>query len=323
MAVSSDLIFDAAVLSSQVYFDDFPASYSDQGGFWNGWRLLSRQELGFNSVAESLLFSNDFLYSFLGAQAFVAVRGTELAIVFRGTQGLADLLVDATLPASILGSFAAVAPLVAAYRDYAVAIGATDAYAFGHSLGGALAEMFMSVSSGNLYSAITFGSPGIPAYFSPIDLRILNISHNQDAITLIPVLTHTGVSVEVELPFINPLTNGDLFSEHYRNIYVETVRLIDNSGLFGLVTNQHIVVLDNSNNGVDFQSESQGIFVMGDDGDDVISGGLGRDLIAGGVGQDVLTGREGSDVLAGGSGADRFFFSNQDVSLAIGNAASA
>ena len=314
MKFSSDLIHDAAVLSSKVYENDFPASYGDEGGLWNGWRLMSRQELGFESFIDGLMFRNDFLYSVSGAQAFVAIRGSEMAIVFRGTDGFAALLVDATLPATILGQFAALSPLAAAFREYAAAFGASNVYAFGHSLGGALAEVFMNVSSGDLYSAITFGSPGIPNYFSPPDLSILNISHDQDPIAHIPlVVTHTGIPIEVSLPLVSPLVSDLGLTEHYMNFYTRTAELIEQSGLYRFYKNQAVVVLNNSDNNYEWNSEAK--FVMGGDGVDTLTGGQYRDLIAGGAGQDILIGAGDVDRLSGGAGNDTLLGGKGDDEL--------
>lgn len=58
----------------------------------------------------------------------------------------------------------------------------------------------------------------------------------------------------------------------------------------------------------------QGVFVIGDDGNDRLTGGHGDDVLIGGSGNDVLTGAAGDDDLVGGAGADLFVVgSGKDV----------
>lgn len=319
MKFSSDLIHDAAVLSSKVYDEVFPESDGKEEGFWNGWRLMSWQELGFESNTK---FRNDFLYDALNVQAFVATRGNELAIVFRGTETddilgkIADLAVDLVLPFSIRGQMDALGPLITVFKQHAVAFGASNAYAFGHSLGGALAEAFMNDSPSSLYSAITFGSPGIPKGSGTKDPRVLNIGHDQDPVVDPPPLVNpTGESFEVSLPLINPYPNGsdNFISEHEKALYTRTAELIEQSGLYRFYKNQAVVVLNNSDNNYEWNSEAK--FVMGGDGVDTLTGGQYRDLIAGGAGQDILIGAGDVDRLSGGAGNDTLLGGKGDDEL--------
>src|SRR6185312_1906680 len=72
----------------------------------------------------------------------------------------------------------------------------------GHSLGGAMAEMFMdnNQNSANIsFQSITFGSPGIPG--TTFDSRIFNVQNSNDPVpTDTPFLSPTGVLIQ----FITP-----------------------------------------------------------------------------------------------------------------------
>ncbi len=61
-------------------------------------------------------------------------------------------------------------------------------------------------------------------------------------------------------------------------------------------------------NNMSANSESTGVRMEGNAGDDDLFGSDHADTIIGGAGNDVICGGEGSDVLAGGAGADTFIF---------------
>jgi pimeloyl-ACP methyl ester carboxylesterase len=137
----------------------------------------------------SSYFSNG-VFSNGGAQAIVAVNQTDhtLAIAFRGTDSNGDLFF--TDPLGGLASFQPQYDLFSDLIDAALAFAndpsqqVTHILVTGHSLGGALAEIFMSDHLGTNISGVTFGSPGeMSIANSPnSDLRRLNFWHTGDPV---------------------------------------------------------------------------------------------------------------------------------------------
>ncbi|WP_424989957.1 hypothetical protein [Fluviibacterium sp. S390] len=57
---------------------------------------------------------------------------------------------------------------------------------------------------------------------------------------------------------------------------------------------------------IDGSSQTTGLLLFGDDGDDTLTGGAGNDVLIGGNGDDTLSGMGGNDVLLGNAGNDTF-----------------
>ncbi|MEV8466849.1 hypothetical protein AB0T83_08675 [Fluviibacterium sp. DFM31] len=57
---------------------------------------------------------------------------------------------------------------------------------------------------------------------------------------------------------------------------------------------------------IDGSSQTTGLLLFGDDGDDTLTGGSGNDVLIGGNGNDTLSGMGGNDVLLGNAGNDSF-----------------
>ena len=187
---SAQNITDAALLANAAY-DANPLKNPG-----NGWEVLSFVRLGM-SQAE---WDNDpsdpdnspFLFDNLSAQGIVAFNSTSnsLAIAFRGTDpsdGISDFLTDIAGPFGAFNShYALFSNLISKLHAFASANGISNILVAGHSLGGAMAEIFMQQHSdtvGMQYVGVTFGSPGSPNFVHSFhDSRILNIGQSGDPV---------------------------------------------------------------------------------------------------------------------------------------------
>ena len=125
------------------------------------------------------------------AQGLVAVEGTTLVMSFRGTdpKDPAVLSGQAFIGSSIAANYEAFAPMIAAAKDYLAAHPEIERAAFsGHSLGGAMADIFAltdAAESGALrpdgVSIVSIASSGIspdlPQYLDGIDETLANIDN--------------------------------------------------------------------------------------------------------------------------------------------------
>jgi len=89
--ISSRMLFDSAWLAVKSYESNFSSANAARGGLGEGWRILDRYELGLSS---NVFPENDYLFSAGSSQGIVVQRGTEVALVFRGTQTWVDWVSD-------------------------------------------------------------------------------------------------------------------------------------------------------------------------------------------------------------------------------------
>ncbi len=104
---------------------------------------------------------------------------TTLVIAFRGTDQTSDAL---DWP-NHEGHYAKLKPLIDSLKTYVN--GFEQIYVTGHSLGGAMAQIFMKkeFAGDNRFRAATFGSSGtISQYTDTADARIVNFAHKQDLV---------------------------------------------------------------------------------------------------------------------------------------------
>ncbi len=190
-------------------------AYSDNPNLdaGQGWTLLSRTQLGLtqaqwdNDASDST--NSQLVFDIDNGQAIVARNGDQLSIAFRGSEpgdGAIDFFDD------LVGGLASFAPhfnlfadLVARVDAYVASEGITDVLVAGHSLGGAMVEMFMAQHPDGTsvsYSGVSFGSPGEPfSINSPgSDLRLLNIGHSGDPVFRSATFHAVGVDTDVSLP---------------------------------------------------------------------------------------------------------------------------
>ena len=174
MSISGQNILDAAFLSSVVY------QHSPEQNIGEGWSLLSYVDLGISleqwNPETTDLDNSPYIFDVGNAQAFVARRGNEIALVFRGSEGeeQVDFLDAAYNQPDYYGKLQALVQAFNSYisgQNYAILV-------TGHSLGAAMAEIYISADSAAIYQPklITFGSPGV----------------NSDARGRLPISTVTG-----------------------------------------------------------------------------------------------------------------------------------
>lgn len=89
----------------------------------------------------------------------------------------------------------------------------------------------------------------------------------------------------------------------------DKAQINDSSGIFvsldGWIGVERIIGFI-GNDSIDASTQSTGMLLFGNSGDDVLTGGSGKDVIIGGDGDDTLIGNDGDDVLLGGNGNDHF-----------------
>ena len=322
MTASSRTILDGIALSRLAYepLDQQISSSSPNEVVRNaaslGWRMLSRTELGMGGILGAPLFNGEYKYDVNMGQAFVAIRGTEVALIFEGTAGpfggIAEWITDLTLPATIDLQYLQYAAIVKIFKDFVEGFSPSKAYIFGHSLGGAMAEKFMQFNSDPIFQTVTFGSPG-RNFGSGSDIRVTHIEHTADPVPTGPWagLTPSGKIVSVVIP-----EDLGLFGEHLSGRYYETSKMLNDSGLFEQVGSRQIVAGSiSAADRIDLSSGSGSFLLLGGGGDDILYGSAGADLIHGGAGIDSLFGQGGGDSIFGGESDDRIFggFGNDDL----------
>ncbi len=313
MTASSSTILDGIALSQlayeplnqQISTTALNSAVSNAAAL--GWQLVSRTELGQGGLLGAAFFNGEYKYDGFMGQAYIAMRGTEIALVFEGTAGpfgaIAEWITDATLPATIEAQYLQYAFIVNVFKQFVAGFGPTKAYVFGHSLGGAMAEMFMRSNPSSIYEAVTFGSPG--DFSGGSDPRITNFEHSADPVAAlnVPILYSSGDVVNVLLP-----EDLGLFGEHLGGRYYDSVQMLHESGLFGQVGSRQIVAGNRFlSDSIDFSAQSGSFLILGGGGGDTLHGGSGSDLISGGSSSDTLFGEGGNDSIFGGDLHDSIF----------------
>jgi pimeloyl-ACP methyl ester carboxylesterase len=139
---------------------------------------------GFSAVDLPGLQMHNGLYSDGSAQAVVSTGSLDgspvVVLAFRGSNDRQDWIDDLR---NIDAQYADFQPLIAAVKSYA---GDTHVVVVGHSLGGAMAQLFMEQNPGDQFRAVTFGSPGalLPAPADD-DPRITNYAVSDDPIVFL------------------------------------------------------------------------------------------------------------------------------------------
>ncbi len=261
------------------------------------------------------------------AAAFVGeamVDGKRTAVVaFRGTDNkLADILTgEYIFPVH----YARFNPLLNALKDYIARNHVKQVFVTGHSLGGAMTEMFMyenrpdaadGTTRGVRYVAATFGSPGSPAR-NPgyLDSRIVQFQDTVDEVAKGGLLAYrkSGRTVDIDSPlnFVAPFSAHDMirYAGEVRRMaqaelpFMPSDASIPNSA----VDSEHVVIgyaakqnsLDGDTLGFDSRE-----YLIGGSANDRLSGGSDVDYMVAGPGDDSLDGKNGADTLVGGLGHD-------------------
>ena len=195
-----------------------------------GWHGVSSLELGMSptdfgqdgplhyALDNGLYQAYDDTDTFLNgdhpeANAFVltgVVNGVKtLAIVFRGT----DQWSDFSDYASFSTHYEKYAPLLQALNDYVAdpSNGIAQVLVSGHSLGAAMAQIYMSHhqdSTSTIYRAWTDGSPG--AEIGLPDDRIVNFVHTDDPVPKVPLVSDPALRPAIDSAFRLYLSAGGL-----------------------------------------------------------------------------------------------------------------
>lgn len=265
-----------------------------------------------------------------------------LSLAFRGT----DSLGDATSFPDFKDHYELFAPLLKRVTEYIQNGGYVTGEAIdqvwvtGHSLGGAMAQMFMAsagVKDNPLYRAVTYGSPGAA---TPSDNRILHFEHSNDIVPFAGDAARNplaATAISASLPLIANLvlqnaaeyktaggvirlTNGDVFpAAHALEEYIgsigalyETADAATLRAVEGLTSQQVLHI--GSGDFFPATSSNEEVFFT----NDIITGietfvenalrGIGytdgSEILYGGGGSDTISGRSGNDDLRGGDGDD-------------------
>ncbi len=262
---------------------------------------------------------------------------TTLAVAFRGTDDLSDV---AGWVLGMKAYYEHFRPLIDAIKAYVESTGVHQIFVTGHSLGGAMAQLFMEeVPSLTRYIGATFGSPGVTFGLGSgaPNSRIVHFEHSEDLVPIVDLSSDKG-GERVIIP-INDLKDtaddGIGITEHNMVTYLHSAKnfTLMGSGLPDFMKLQphvpagvtHIYADNNAAHqfGGDntMASVDEQLYGLGGDdtikgfwGDDELVGGTGSDLLIGGpsnyvsaalTDNDLLIGGAGDDYLQGGRGADR------------------
>ena len=319
--VNKKILTDAVALATAAYSSENAAIANVFTSL--GYTVLAGTSFDDPSL-EGILFSHqpsdsfdeNNYYDYLNAQAIVGRSSHTLVLAFRGTQPeyVADLLNDVLWINGHYSLFDNLIDGIDLYLDRPENAGIKDVYVFGHSLGGAMAELFLEGhppnETGPSYHAITIGSPGPVHVFSTVyDSRILNFEHTGDPIVVdLPLAEPTGTGIEIDRP---SLPNGTIplgpYTEHSTSSYYASINAITYSKLYDYSSLQHFIIIGDLTADAFFpRFDDQAIFVLGIGGADTLAGGSADDLLDGGGNADRLIGGAGSNLYSGGPGNDTF-----------------
>ena len=283
-----------------------------------GWALLNQELI---TASNDGLEESDFISGYFvenltvtpryesQADAFVARQDDTLSLVFQGSANGRDKT-DAVLHQGRYYSL--FSDLLAAVEEYVdnPANGITTVYVTGHSLGGAMTEVYLRNDAANLdnitLQGAVFGSVGTDQPGTRAPDELVSVRHTGDRPVALaefsnPNLTRYGQAVDVDLPNV-PGGNA----EHRMVLYEKNVLAIVGSTLFEETRTSDVVTVGRSpqNDTINLAQTQSANFILGLAGRDTITGGLQRDLIDGGEGRDTISGGSGDDLIYGGNEQD-------------------
>lgn len=207
-----------------------------------GWRALSIDDLGLPpSFADAASrFVNRHAAAFVREASVDGER--TLAVVFKGTDpGSISDWADNVI--GINRHYLLMAPLVEAVSDYVRRSGIERVIVAGHSLGGAMAELFMLShpdDGGVSYVGCTFGTPGASlAPDTPPDPRLVSVVHREDVVHWVAGLRPGGAyetaGREIVVDDLGRHEGlGGAFAAHRMRDYLLTIRRMRGDGSLDL-----------------------------------------------------------------------------------------
>ena len=306
-----------------------------------GWDLIDENDLAKPQSANPIIpwgaYFGDGNYEGYfdnqNAQAYVATKGTTLAIVFRGSKSPLDLLANLTDQAQVQ-YYELLEPLVDSVMDYLGAHPEIDTlFVTGHSLGAAMAERFLAIEGVNIpehvdvYSAV-FGSTGanVPNESNdaavPIENQytqeIIYVRHSEDPWAHQGLVVPNTWSYEDKSDNILEVELTGVTEEHSIDLYKGTWERYTEAQLVGFadqdLSNVSTVVGNSAADVIDVSVSILENLLYGFDGDDVLIAGSGNDTLDGGTGEDNLAGGLGNDTYVVDSAGD-VVIENEDAGI--------
>ena len=265
--------------------------------------------------------------------AGVFKKGNTVILAFRGTDSVTDIQfwftkLDRQVYYDLFDE------LITGLNSYVGNNNISRVLATGHSLGGAMTEIFLenhASTQNTTYSAVTTASPSAGEFLespprSP-DRRILNIGFENDIVYGISELGNvnsevstTGIFIALGgerniLDFGFPLDKANqayeflvssLGPEHHQDHYAYAVGRIIDSKYYEDIQKDSLVLIDRNDSRVSTGSlPRRNAFILGEkDFNDTLEAEIRNDTLEGLSGNDSLSGGRGEDILDGGSGND-------------------
>ena len=294
-----------------------------------GWENITSELVA--EVNEDELFANE------EAAGGVFRKDNTIILAFRGTDSVTDIQFWLT-KLDRQAYYDLFDELITRLDSYVENNNISKVLATGHSLGGAMTEIFLENHNDTqdvTYSAVTIASPTAGEFLEspPLnpDRRILNIGFENDIVYGLSELTNvnsevstTGVFIGLggernNLDFGFPIDGANqayeflvssLGPEHHQDHYAYTVDRIIDSKYYEEIQKDSLVLIDRNDLEVDtsqyFRSDlEKTAFILGEDeGEDALlvdpsQSNNGNDTLTGTLGKDIIEGLSGNDVLTG------------------------
>ena len=280
---------------------------------------LDKDKIKGNSYSETYWRWIGVIPVFGNANAVIAKRGDTLILSFRGTDDEGDVVDDLDGEYGIKKHFSEFNPLFTALDKYLQqnSLSWKNLWVTGHSLGGAMVELYLEKYKQNYINGVAFASP--LASLNDEDKRLLNIGHENDPVYSLLRMRDDNANSTTNIYTVLDET-WYKFKEHSMVQYIYTTDRILKSAYYDQMGRNSVVIIDRTddeNQIYDKIPDKKDVFILGEDDDnDSIRSARGNDVIEGLGGNDTLNGGFGSDILDGGAGNDIFVFQFGQSSVA-------